>query len=183
MPRIAILGWGSLIPCPGDLSILGNWHLDGPVLSIEFSRKSADGRLTLVIDAERGSCITTQYAESTHGLIEDAVDNLRRREGTTVQNIGVCSRDSFETRSSNHPEVLPVITEWLNSSTFDVVLWTDLQTNFAVGQDREQFLESAIAYLNRLAEVCRANARDYINRAPAQTATSLRQELQSRGWL
>jgi uncharacterized protein YaiE (UPF0345 family) len=183
MPRIAILGWGSLIPCPGDLSIRGNWYLDGPVVSIEFSRKSADGRLTLVIDTQRGSTITTQYAESTHVVVEDAVDNLRRREGTTVKNIGVCGRDGSDTRSSNHPEVLLSMAAWLNSSNFDVVLWADLESNFAVGQNREQFLESAIAYLNGLAEVCKANARDYINRAPAQTATALRQELRSRGWL
>jgi hypothetical protein len=75
------------------------------------------------------------------------------------------------------------MTAWLNSSSFDVVLWTDLESNFAIGQNRGQFLESAIAYLNGLPEVCKENARDYINRAPAQTATALRHELRSRGWL
>src|SRR6266567_7385569 len=116
--KIAILGWGSLIPCPGDLRIQGDWHSNGPVLPVEFSRKSADGRLTLVIDHGRGSDVTTQYAESSHEIIDDAIDNLRRREGTTRENIGICGKNRSRNRSK-HPEVLPVINVWLNSSDFD----------------------------------------------------------------
>lgn len=180
--KIAVLGWGSLIPCPGDLRIQRDWHPNGPVLPIEFSRKSADGRLTLVIDCDRGSEVTTQYAESAHEVLDEAVDNLRRREGTTTNNVGICGRNGSHNQS-NHPMVLPVINLWLNSTEFDAVLWTDLNSNFVEGQTRGQFIESAIVYLNKLPDVCKANARDYINRAPALTATALRHELRLRGWL
>lgn len=54
---IAILGWGSLIWCPGNLRIRGPWRHDGPVLPIEFARISADGRLTLVV--HRSTSITS----------------------------------------------------------------------------------------------------------------------------
>ena len=181
--RIAILDWGSLIPCPGGLAVKGIWHPDGPVLSIEFSRRSADGRLTLVIDAERGSAVTTQYIETTSPDLDAAIANLRRREGTTERNIGVCSRNAAETRSEKYPAVLPTITRWLGSSGFDAVIWTDLESNFALGQNREQFLSAAFEYLDRLADVCKANARDYINRTPQQTQTALRRFLLSKGWL
>ncbi len=46
--QIAILGWGSLIWSPRDLSMTGQWQ-PGPSPPIEFARKSADGRLTLVL--------------------------------------------------------------------------------------------------------------------------------------
>jgi hypothetical protein len=180
---IAVLGWGSLIPCPGDLLVRGNWHRDGPVLNIEFSRKSADGRLTLVIDAERGSPVTTQYIESASPDLRAAILNLRRREGTTERNIGVCSRNELETRSENHPDVLPIIAEWLNNTDFHAVIWTDLIGDFAPGQNREQFLSTAFEYLSGLTGVCQANARDYINRAPKETQTALRRFLTSKGWL
>lgn len=179
---IAILGWGSLIPCPGDLSVRGGWSPDGPVLRIEFSRKSADGRLTLVIDAQRGSEVKTQYAESTFENLNDAVDNLRRREGTTRQNIGICSLRPGETRVQNHPEVIPAITEWLTRLRFDATIFTDLNAT-PWPQSREDFLRAAFNYLEDLPEICKANARDYINRAPNQTQTALRQYLQSEGWL
>jgi hypothetical protein len=47
--QIAIVGWGSLIWCPGSLQIKSGWHRDGPPLPVEFARISGDGRLTLVI--------------------------------------------------------------------------------------------------------------------------------------
>ena len=47
--KIAILGWGSLVWNPRNLSIINSaWHPDGVLLPIEFARISRDGRLTLV---------------------------------------------------------------------------------------------------------------------------------------
>ncbi|HOW68396.1 MAG TPA: hypothetical protein P5055_13320 [Candidatus Paceibacterota bacterium] len=56
---IAILGWGSLIWNPRDLPITGDWQGDGPVLPIEFTRISDNGRLTLVIDERHGVDVPT----------------------------------------------------------------------------------------------------------------------------
>jgi hypothetical protein len=135
-----------------------------------------------VIDTARGSEVTTQYAESTFENLHETVENLRRREGTTKENIGVCSRRAGETRVKNHPEVIPVITGWLMQSRFDAVIWTDLTGHFGP-TSRAEFLESAFNYLDGLPETCSANARDYINRAPQQTQTALREHLKWKGWL
>jgi hypothetical protein len=50
--RVGILGWGSLVWDPGDLRIVdGQWHLGGPELPIELSRRSDNrGYLTYVVD-------------------------------------------------------------------------------------------------------------------------------------
>jgi hypothetical protein len=49
MGAIAVIGWGSLIWCPGILRTKSRWHSDGPALPIEFARISGDNRLSLVI--------------------------------------------------------------------------------------------------------------------------------------
>ncbi len=161
--KIAILGWGSLIPSPRDLSIARDWQEAGPILEIEFSRISGDGRLTLVIDPVHGSAVTTLYATSTYEQLEDAVCNLMAREKTDRNNIGVASKRISENRSCNHPEVLPAVQEWLNASNFST--------------------DDAYEYLESLAPVCKENARKYIRQAPPQTKTALRQYLDTRGWL
>jgi hypothetical protein len=64
-PRIAILGWGSLIWEPRELETIGGWQMGGPVLPIEFSRVSNDGRLTLVVDEKNGVDVPTRYILSS----------------------------------------------------------------------------------------------------------------------
>ena len=63
--KIAVLGWGSLIWNKGKLRLTTNWTDGGPVLPIEFSRISDDGRLTLVIDERHGVDVPTRYAFSS----------------------------------------------------------------------------------------------------------------------
>jgi len=88
MARIAILGWGSLIWCPRQLQYEGEWQQGGPVLPIEFSRISSDGRLTLVIDTQRGVDTPTRFVVSSHTDLKSAIENLRDRECTLERNIG-----------------------------------------------------------------------------------------------
>ncbi len=76
--RIAILGWGSLIWCSGDLAIEGRWR-PGPSLPVEFARKSNDDRVTLVLWGTHVS--PTFWAQSAVSEIEDACENLWIREG------------------------------------------------------------------------------------------------------
>ena len=181
--RIAILGWGSLIGKPEPLKIVRGWQMGGPSLRIEFSRISADGRLTLVIDQKYGSEVVTQYIESAHNELEDAVCDLMIREGAGRNDVGVCSRRAAEIRSCNHPEVIPPICDWLLTSEFDAVIWTDLESNYRKKRSRDFALDDALNYLNSLPPVCKAEARRYINTAPEETQTKLRQFLREKGFL
>ena len=183
MSRIAILGWGSLIKQPKRLPLQGGWKSDGPVLKIEFSRISNDGRLTLVIDP-LGSEIKTYHARSARTELDDAICDLMIRERTSKENIGICSKNKEQNCSKNHPNILPVVQSWLDQrDDIDALIWTDLESNYRKKR-KVDFVESdALAYLDNLSPICRAHARDYIIQAPEQTQTKFRKHLQSKGWL
>lgn len=174
--RIAILEWGSLLwdTRPDFDQWHGPWQHDGPVLKIEFSRISITraGALTLVLDSRDGADIQVAYCVSLRTSMSQAVQDLRKREGTTTTNIGYVrpngegkSRDSY-TRSR--------IAAWAKARGFDAVVWTDLQSNFPEKTGKPFSVDAAISYLQGLSENGRRAASDYINHAPDFVDTPLR---------
>ena len=90
--KIAILGWGSLLwdqRAEFDKQHEG-WQFDGPSLKLEFSRVSEtrNNALTLVLDSNNGNSCQVAYALSNRKNPDDAICDLRCREGTTLKNIG-----------------------------------------------------------------------------------------------
>ncbi len=175
--KIAVLGWGSLIPHPRNLSLNGGWSTDGPELEIEFSRISTDGRLTLVIDPKHGSKVKTLYAESGKNLLPDAVENLRSREDTTTDKIGTC------VKGPRSPGVPDQIYDWLHGSSFEAVIWTNLESNYKQKRGKDFSVQDAFDYLDGLSSAKKENARNYIAEAPKQTKTELREYLAKKRWV
>jgi hypothetical protein len=79
--KTAILAWGSLVSHPRDLQAAAEFVPDGPLLPIEFCRISADGRLTLAVDETYGAVCKTYSAPSGIQSLDEAIENLRIREG------------------------------------------------------------------------------------------------------
>ena len=171
--KIAILGWGSLLWEGGqefDKRHDTPWRLDGPTLKIEFSRKSTSrqGALTLVIDDQHGSPTTVAWCLSTRQNVEDAICDLRCREGTAAKNIE-CALAT---------EGQKPIAAWAGQRSVDAVIWTALKSNFG-----ESFsVETAIAYVNTLDSCGKAKAAEYVRRAPVFVKTPLRDALQREPW-
>ena len=96
--KIGILAWGSLIWDPGTLRLAGNWIEGGPVLPIEFSRVSDNGRLTLVIDEKHGVDVPTRNALSALDDLDETITDLQKREGLP------CSQSNwiFRCRARSH---------------------------------------------------------------------------------
>ena len=84
--KFACVGWGSLCWDPRELPV-GDWRKDGPVLPLEFARRSQDGRITLVI-TEDGTELQTLWAELSAGSLDEAANLLRNREDCNVRHIG-----------------------------------------------------------------------------------------------
>ena len=185
--QIAILGWGSLLwdIRPDFKSTHGEWQYDGPTLPIEFSRISASrgGALTLVIDYKCGEDCSIAFTLSTRGTCDDAISDLRCREGTTLRNIGYCYSNESRHHSSND-QTLSVVRQWAKTKRFDVVIWTDLTSNFASKSTaKEPFsVPSAVAHLQLLPIEAKAAAAEYIWRAPSFVDTPLRRATQIAPW-
>ncbi len=185
--NIAVLGWGSLIWCPGSLRIRTRWRSDGPLLPIEFARISQDGRLTLVI--QPGSTDQpTYWALSEFTMLEGARDNLRAREKSNSSDIHYVLRSGSGVNDAP-PEIATRITEWAGQhADIEAVVWTGLPSNWMKKRRRDFAPEDAIAFLLELeAERDRAKetydrAREYVTNTPAAVNTAVRQAMRERGW-
>jgi hypothetical protein len=181
--RIAILGWGSLIWDPRELPRTGVWQPGGPVLPIEFSRVSMDRRLTLVIDPANGVPVVTRYVVSPREELNDAVNDLREREGTEAQYIGFVNVGNAAARRGVHPPFVQVIHEWAAAHGFDAVVWTDLPSNFHEVTHQPFSVQQATDYLSNLTAAAADRARRYVQNAPPEVNTPVRRALQDAGWL
>jgi hypothetical protein len=167
--KIAIIAWGSLIWDRRELSILGEWQKGGPVLPIEFSRISSDGRLTLVIDDKNGVPVTTYYAQSASSDLLQAVGNLRKREGSPKEMIGVTSKTMNNRRLGYES-----IHAWATAHKWDAAIWTGLPSNFKEKHHIPFTVKNGLAYLETLGNGKRDAAIEYINKAPGEVDTPFR---------
>ncbi len=184
MSRIAIIGWGSLI---WDIEILapyvtGDWQMNaGPQLPMEFSRVSPKRKLGLAVclDPVVGVPCQTHVIASARAGIEAAVEDLRARERAPVERIGAYHRRFQHGRM---PEVLEIVENWCAANGWDGAVWTDLEPNFHAHTAQEFSVARGIAYLKTLRGDSLIEAHNYIQNAPAQTRTPLRQALATDPW-
>ena len=181
--RIAILGWGSLLweERPEFDETHDDWQLDGPILPLEFSRVSETRKraLTLVIDSENGTDCRVAYAMSKRRCPEDAIADLRCREGTVLKRIGFWFVDGS---SRCEPEVPDAIVSWAKEKTLDVVIWTGLPSNFRKKVNKDFSVKAAIEHLQGLPPKGKVNAATYVWRAPSFIRTKLRVAVETEPW-
>ncbi len=175
--KIAVLAWGSLYWDKRELDIIKDWTSGGVILPVEFARISRDGRLTLVITEEYGTDIETYWAISKYSNLEDAIENLREREGTNKRGIGFVDLISNENQSKFSKLLLDRISSWAKEKSIDAVIWTDLKSNFSEKQKKEFSYENAEKYLMSLNREAKIKADEYIKKAPELTMTKLRERI------
>jgi len=197
--KIACLGWGSLIWCPGSLPLKPRspprWFTDGPELPVEFARKSDDGRLTLVIvrpeAAEpRAVLLPVLWAYLTSLNIADAHEALARRErksqlpGTSQEwvNWKVKKIAYWPKLSSSYPHTRE-IAAWANGKKLDGVVWTNLPANHKGEDGRVPSLADVLNYLKKLSGSNLSEAEKYVRNAPPQIRTTYRAAIERElGW-
>jgi hypothetical protein len=180
--RIAILGWGSLLweGGPEFDRWHDEWQLDGPTLRLEFSRISSSrlGALTLVIDGNNGAANTVAWCASKRKHVEDAVADLRCREGCSIRDIAYVDLAA----EGPQPESVADVASWGRQRRLDFVLWTALRSNFEIKTGGPFTVPAALAYVRELKAEGKAKAADYIWRAPDFVQTPLRAALQQPPW-
>ncbi|HEX9168734.1 MAG TPA: hypothetical protein VF886_07395 [Roseiarcus sp.] len=186
--KIAVLAWGSLVWDPRDLQTAAKFAPNGPLLPIEFCRVSKDGRLTLAIDENFGDVCTSYSAPCALADLDQAVENLGLREGTSAGNIGFvepASDRESDIALERHPQVVATIAAWTEASGYNAAIWTALASNFDEwGKGGEPFsVTAAIRYLEALAKNDAAafdRALEYIRKAPAEVQTPVRDAVAKR---
>lgn len=182
--KIAILGWGSLIWDPRKLQLATEWMEGGPILSIEFSRISENGRLTLVIDEKHGADVPTRYALSSLGDVDEAVTDLQKREGTPNRDrigfVDIASGRTSERAWTKHPVTCERIRAWAGERKLDSAVWTALEPNFEEKAGKPFSADAVVRYLSHLAEERKALAFAYIQNAPAEITTPARKRVEAK---
>jgi len=183
--KIAILGWGSLLwdKRPEFDDHHGAWESAGPYLRIEFSRISVTrgGALTLVIDPDHGRLCRVSFTLSTRRDPEDAICDLRSREGTIRKNIGFYLADGSAPQAQDEA-TLQAVKAWAETNSIDVTVWTDLRSNFQKQMGKPFSVANAVTHVQALRPECKASAAEYVWCAPDFVQTDLRTELQAAPW-
>ncbi len=158
------------------------WLPDGPVLNLEFSRKSETraGALTLVIDPKHGAPCTVKYALSKRSDPAKAVEDLRCREGRAA-NIGLLFTDGSPPGFRQDDPAPGTIPTWAKEKGLDAVLWTALAGHFDAVPEKD-FLRAAVKYVQELKAEGKVKAAEYVWRAPDFVRTPLRDALQREPW-
>ncbi|HWC37349.1 MAG TPA: hypothetical protein VG476_02415 [Acidimicrobiales bacterium] len=184
-PRIAVVGWGSLIWDPRQLPLSSSWQPDGPELPVEFARVSRDGRLTLALRDGVGA-VQTLWAITSCASLDEARDQLARRERTDATRIGSldCHGDGrVESLDAVHRRSLPRLASWLADRDLEGVVWTGLPSNFEEQTGDSLDEDAAVRYAAQLSGETRHVAEQYVRRAPAQVRTTIRAGLERElGW-
>jgi len=174
--KIACIGWGSLIWNPENLACQNKWFEDGPLLPIEFTRISGNNRVTLIID-KNSSPVRTLWSLMLHSNLDDCINSLMTREGTTKENIHYTSaNDTCEDKFES------LIKKWLLEKHIDLAIWTGLSFSKKTNSKRPTVVE-IIKHLEQLTGTERSIAEEYIRLAPRQIDTEYRREIENKlGW-
>lgn len=171
-PKIACIGWGSLIWEPCDLPVKGEWQPDGPSLPVEFARQSAADHITLVI-VESDCRVPTLWAELNVDSLVAGIDALKVRERVPYAS-------SIGRWPNTTDRVYPLtdeIAEWARSKGISGVVWTALKPGMKGNRETIPTLEQLTAHIGGLDETALAKATTYIANAPSQIVTPYRQAL------
>lgn len=177
---IAILGWGSLIwkPEANDhaLAFDGTWRKQGPRLPVEFARIAADGRISLILVPGAEHSCTVLWTFSTHEDLESAVANLAGREGSPLEHVHGVEADGAPIGDPD-PRITDTVHAWM-SDTVRATIWAGLPHGPRWKSHGGAYTpENVLAYASRLTGEVRERALEYVERAPSQTRTPLREPL------
>jgi hypothetical protein len=169
---IACIGWGSLIWDPRNLPC-GEWHVNGPVLPIEFARVSENGRITLVV-VNGAKPVRALWTILKVATISEAVAVLAERENVPDANQSI---GRWPDTQRQFPGA-DVISAWAEAQGLSGVVWTALKC----GMDRNSrgimpTIEQLLSHISTLDEEGRERALEYVAKAPAQVQTGFRPQL------
>ena len=184
--NIVCLAWGSLVWNARELPIRRRWFDDGPFASVEFTRQSRDGRITLVLD-EEAKPVRLLWAQMTSVDVTEAMRALSKREGITASNWE--SQIGNWTTDREPPESLPSLPMWAQAHGIDAAIWTALEPQYTTQGESKPTMERpsvewVLDHLQGLTGPRRDIAEQYVRCAPPQLDTEYRRRIEATlGWV
>jgi hypothetical protein len=181
--KIACLGWGSLIWDPQELPIQRQWFNDGPLVPVEFLRKSSNGRITLVLD-QTAKPVPSLWIEMDTNDLEEAKKSLGKREYENANDDWIIKNIGVWKSGENSPELIPTLNSWSQVKNIDAVIWTALSCKSTDGKDGVLSTpEEIVTYLKSLTGSQHDIAKEYVLKAPRQIDTEIRRKIEAElGW-
>ena len=160
-----------------DLDIEEEWYKDGPLLPVEFTRISSNGRVTLIIDQE-AEPVQVLWAKMTMTDVKTARESLRVREDCSLNRI-----HWIDQGSAGENVVQEIIKHWIKVKGIDGAIWSGLSFSERTNYQRptiEAIIEHLTALLGEIAHL----AETYVRRTPVQVATVYRARIEEDlGWI
>jgi hypothetical protein len=146
---------------------------------VEFTRKSSNRRMTLVIDPSARP-VRVLWALMLPTDLQIAKEALRDREAITGTDW--LSRIGSWERGDTAPENIPDLPQWAEDRGLDAAIWTALKPKFGK-EERAPSIDEVIGHLRGLLGTARDHAKEYIERAPRQIDTAFRRQIEAAlGW-
>ena len=177
--KIVVLGWGLLtwdteLNKEREFNVVGEWKTDGPELPIEFLRHTLDGKIISVINPG-SSPVRTLWIESGLEYINQAVSNLRKREGTIEQNIGYLDIN-LNLKRTRFSSIIEVIKNWAISKGIEGVVWVDLSSNI---DEKDRTVEGLKKLIQNASSKEKESIKSYLMNTHDQIQTDYREDLQN----
>lgn len=161
------------------MPIQRRWFEDGPLVPVEFTRQSSDGRITLVVDPAAVP-VRVLWALMLPTELQAAKEALRDREGITGNNW--MSRIGSWQRGEPAPQAMSSLPNWAQAHGLDAVVWTAFRPKFNSNETRPT-VDEVVQYLRTLTGTARDNAERYVQCAPRQIDTEYRRRIEAElGW-
>jgi hypothetical protein len=145
--KIVYFAWGSLLWDSEGLNLQTKWKKTNIKLPLNFSRISdyGQGRLTLVIDNINGISNPIYYAITNTTNLNNAIQNLKIREGTISKYIGYINLKNNTSRYSDRLTKVDIekFRSFAIKNNIDAIVWTDLYPNF-----KNFSTENALKYID-----------------------------------
>ena len=149
------------------------------MISVEFSRQSSDGRLTLVIEPN-AKPVRSLWAVMDNMELDAAVEALRSREGIPKS---AKNKIGYWSIGDESPSNIPDLSEWVRSRGVESVIWTALGPKFNNNNGEVPSVEQAVQYFKGLSGSVRDEAEKYVRNAPTQIDTDYRRRFEAElGW-
>jgi hypothetical protein len=154
-------------------------------LPIEFSRISGWRKapyLSLVVDPRDGVLTQIRFALSIRSVLNETIEDVRRREGTNRDKIGFVDLRSGGSHS-RLSTIVATLTTWARDQGLHAVVWTDLEPNFLDILERPFTPQEGLAFLSSRTGDSLKTAREYLLKAPPEVDTPVRRLARESGWL